>query len=138
MTDLYSFLKEVQATHKERLAIDQKEEELIAPILYDLSRMQEVYECFTTMINFYSQEPLTSIDNRRAFILIVLRLYCPRVFAGYKLSRGIRDAIADIHKCEPSLVSHNFRNLAFYYLKYVEFRAKVDNLYMAIINMISD
>ena len=138
MTDLYTFLKEVEQTHRERITIDNKEEELITPLLYDLSRMPEVYECFAALIPSYSKEPLTSIDNRRVFIFIILRLYCPRVFAGYKLSRGIRDAIANILQCEPSLVSHNFRNLSFYYLRYTEFRTKVDNVFTAIYSMISE
>lgn len=135
---LFDFIQSVENTHRKHLAIEKEEKELLTPVIRDYSRMDELYAVFTDEISKRTNIKTTSIDGRRIFIFIIIRLCCPAVFAGSKLKRGIRDRMAGVLNCDASTISHDFRNLTFHYKRYKGFRHTVDMVYDAMMETLME
>ena len=134
---LYEYITHVENIHRKRVAIETEERELTMPIITNIDKIGDIY-------NIYSDEiakigiKLHSIDGRRIFIFLVIRLFCPAVYTGSKLKRGIRDRIAEVIGCEASIISHDFRNLTFHYKKYRSFRNIVNAIYDSVMETLSE
>ena len=135
---LYEFIIRVENTHRKKIMLEKEEQELITPIIKDYDQVGEIYGIFSDEISRKTNLKLNSIESRRIFILIVMRLFCPAVFVGRKLKHGIRNKMASILGCEASVISHDFRNLTFHYKKYKHFRETVDMIYDAIMETLSE
>lgn len=136
---LIEYIIRVENTHRKKVLLEREENELVSPIIRDYSQMSEVYGIFSDeLARREDNHTLSSIENRRIFILIAMRLFCPSVFVGRKLKHGIRDQMATILGCEASVISHDFKNLTFHYKKYRRFRETVDAIYESIMETLSE
>ena len=135
--NLYEYIIKIENTHRKRLNIESEEKDLTAPLMTDYSRIGEIYNIYEDEIVKMKIKP-HSIEGRRIFIFIIMRIFCPAVFTGKKLKRGIRDKIAEATGCEASIISHDFSNLTFHYKKYKSFRTIVNTVYDSIIEILSE
>lgn len=135
---LYEYIQNVEQIHRRCLALEKEERELTTPIINDYSMMGEIYGIFSDEIVKKTNIKIDSIESRRIFIFIIMRLCCPSVFANQKLKRGIRDRIAETLNVEASIVSHDFRNLTFHYKRYRNFRSTVDSIYESMMDTLSE
>lgn len=108
----------LEKLRRDKAAICDLEDRLASPLLTDLNKMDEVYSTY--------REVGTA---RNTFILISVRLFSPRSLAGSILGAGVRNKMAAVLGCEPTVVSHAFKNLVFHYKKYKTFRREVDQAY---------
>lgn len=131
--NLYDYIQTIESARRNTISAVETEKALEKPILPP-ERMVELYNTFLACHKRHSTKSEDDIQTRRIFILIAFRLTSPRVLVGYKLNRGIRGRIADVIGCEPSLVSHSFKNLVFQYKRYKTFRALVDDIYADVLN----
>ena len=136
--NLHEYLDELERAHRIRVAADRAEDALTKPIIPDVRRIKDVYEMFTMSVRRISDKPAKDPDNRRVFIFVCLRLFCPKAFVGNVITYGVCEEMAKILGCHKSLISHNVRNLRFIYKKYRDFREKVDTMYDEIMKMIEE
>ena len=134
---LYEYIQNVESIHRKCVALEREERELTTPIISDYSMLGEIYGIFTEEL-LKTDIKIDSIDARRIFIFIIMRLCYPSVFANRKLKRGIRDKIAQTLGVEASIVSHDFRNLTFHYKRYKAFRVNVDAIYDSMMEVLSE
>ena len=118
MNSMYDLIVSLEELKRESLAIQEREARLTRPLIYDLERMGEVYSSFREIS-----------DARNVFIIIAVRLFSPRALAGNNLRAGLRNKLAEVLGCEPTVISHAFENLVFHYKKYKTFRQEVDLAY---------
>lgn len=134
---LFEYIIRVENTHRKKIDIEKEERLLTAPLISDYSKITDVYNIYLDEIAKSKINP-KSLESRRIFIFIVFRLFCPAVYTGRKLKRGIRDKLAEVLGCEASIISHDFRNLTFHYKKYRNFRIAVNEIYDSIMEVLSE
>lgn len=109
---------------RETKAIVTKEENIIStPLVDDLSKIDDVHSIFVT----YSKGR-KMIMRRKQFIFIILYFFSPSTLGGFKMRRGLRKKIADLLHCTCSNVSHDYKDISFYYLNYRNFRTSVNEI----------
>ncbi|MBR1527077.1 MAG: hypothetical protein IJ640_10550 [Prevotella sp.] len=111
------------------------------PLLTDTKLIGKLYDMF--LCKMQKAHPnvlgLNSTIQRSKFIFIALALYSPRtLFFGNKMRMDVRDRLAETTGCAKTLISHNCRNVTFYYNAYRDFRDDVDMLYASIIKDLQD
>ena len=62
------------------------------------------------------------------FYIVILYLYSPSALGGSKMRRGLREKIAKVLGCTCSNVSHDYKNISFYYVTYRSFRNDVNEI----------
>ena len=134
---LYEYIIRVEKTHRKRIALEQEEKELVTPLISDRTKIREIYGIYTDEAVRAGIKPNSS-DGRRIFIFIIIRLFCPDAFSGRRLRRGVRNQLAAVLRCEGSIVSHDFKNITFYYKRYRPFRETVNEIYDAIMETLSE
>lgn len=134
---LYEYIIRVENTHRKRISLEREEEMLTTPLIRNNNQISEIYGIFADELTKRNIK-LDSIESRRIFIFIIMRLCYPAVFTGAKLKRGIRDQMATVLNCEASVISHDFKNLTFHYKRYRGFRQSVDEIYEAIMDTLSE
>lgn len=135
---LIEYIIRVENTNRKKVELERELSDLTNPIIKDYNQISDVYGIFADELTRNTNIRLDSIESRRIFILIIMRLFCPSVFVGRKLKHGIRDKMASILGCEASVISHDFKNLTFHYKKYRHFREKVDSIYESIMETLSE
>ena len=107
------------------------------PLLSDTKLIGRLYEMFIAKMR-EAHPHVSELNNtiqRSKFIFITMALYSPRtLFFGNKMRCDVRDRLADTTRCAKTLISHNCRNVTFYYTAYRDFRDDVDMLYVSIVN----
>ena len=135
---LIEYIIRVENTNRKKVELERELSDLTNPIIKDYNQISDVYGIFADDLTRNPNSRLDSIESRRIFILIIMRLFCPSVFVGRKLKHGIRDKMASILGCEASVISHDFKNLTFHYKKYRHFRERVDSIYESIMETLSE
>lgn len=107
---------------EERLNLVLEEKELSKPILHDINLVGNIYDLFMS-----SFDGKSTMWRRKMFIFVVLYLYSPSALAGTKMRRGLRYKIASVLGCTCSNVSHDYKNVRFFYTTYKAFRMHVNN-----------
>lgn len=120
MNNLYELIVSLEELERERMAVLEKEARITKPVISDLERMDEVYEAF--------REIRPDKDARSIFLLIAVRLFCPKAIVK-NMGHGVRRKVANVLKCKPTVVSHAYENLVFHYKQYQGFRKEVDEVY---------
>ena len=115
---MYELIHSLEGLKREKAALIEAESILTRPLITDIDRMDEVYSAFRTVSN-----------ARNTFIIIAVRLVSPKALAGNHLGAGVRNKMASVLGCEPTVVSHAFENLVFHYKKYRSFRKEVDQTF---------
>lgn len=123
--NLHDLIISLERLKRERAALNEQESILAKPVITDLERMDDVYSAFNTIGG-----------SRNTFIIIAVRLFSPRSLAGNNLAAGVRNKMAMVLGCEPTVVSHAFENLVFFYKKYKNFRKEVDRVYSELCGML--
>lgn len=124
-TEIEGNLKKIMERIKwirETKAILSKEElSLSVPQMEDLSMVGNVYDNF---MSFHENRKSKMVHKQ--FIFVILYLYSPSALGGAKMRRGLREKIADVLGCTRSNVSHDYKNVSFYYVTYRTFRNDVN------------
>ena len=111
-------IKSIRET-KARLS---KEEDLLSePLMDDLWMVGNIYDLF---LSYHRSRKSKMVQKQ--FIFIILYLYSPSALGGSKMRRGLRERIAAVLGCTCSNVSHDYRNISFYYVTYRSFRNEVN------------
>lgn len=109
---------------RETKAILSKEEiSLSIPLMQDLSQVGNIYDKF---MSYHAGRNSTMV--RKQFIFVILYLYSPSALGGSKMRRGLREKIAKVLGCTCSNVSHDYKNISFYYVTYRSFRNDVNEI----------
>ena len=106
------------------------------PLLSDTRLIGRLYEMFLAkmMEAHPNVKELNNTIQRSKFLFVMMALYSPRtLFFGNKMRCDVRDRLADTTHCAKTLISHNCRNVVFYYHAYREFREDVDMLFSSIV-----
>ena len=113
-------IKSIRET-KARLS---KEEDLLSePLMDDLWMVGNIYDLF---LSYHRSRKSKMVQKQ--FIFIILYLYSPSALGGSKMRRGLRERIAAVLGCTCSNVSHDYRNISFYYVTYRSFRNEVNTI----------
>ena len=136
---LYEFIQDIESIQRRVTALEEDKKHLTEPIVKDTSRLEEIYHIYENELLTKTSIHPTSIDGRRIFIFIAVRLCCPASFAGGNIRYGFRNQLAQVLGCnQVSVISHDFKNLTFLYKKYKNFRDVVDIVYNAVMLQITD
>ena len=100
------------------------------PLVDDLTQVGNIYDLFMTYQNGKKFRQV-----RKQFIFVILFLCSPCSLGGAKMRRGLREKIARVLGCTSSNVSHDYKNVSFYYYTYTGFRNEVN---MVLERLISD
>lgn len=106
-----SVIKEMKAT------LSREENMLSEPLLTDMSLVRNIYDLF---ISYHKGRKVPM--QRKMFIFVILYLYSPCALVGSKMRRGLREKIATILQCTNSNVSHDYKNVSFFFTTYKGFR----------------
>lgn len=87
-------------------------------VVSDLAMVGNIYDMFCAFENEEGELPI----RQKKFLFVVIYLYCPAVLAGNRMRRGLREKVAQILGCTSSNISHDYKNVVFYYTHYRNFR----------------
>jgi hypothetical protein len=73
-----------------------------------------------------AKEQLTAWQ-RKQFLFVVLWYYSPKTIFGGTMRHGLRNAISRTLRCSSTSLSHDCRDLYFYYRTYASFKDGVEN-----------
>ena len=107
-----------------------EENKMSQPMVSDLTLIGNIYDAFTAFESDEGEMPL----RQKKFLFVIMYLYCPAALAGSRMRRGVRDKVARIIGCTSSNISHDYKNVAFYYKTYRGFRADCNKVTEYIIN----
>lgn len=120
---LRSIMKRIQWIRETKAAITKEELSLSIPLMDDLSKVGNIYDIY---MNFHKDRKALLV--RKQFIFIILYFYSPSALGGSKMRRGLREKIAEVLGCTCSNVSHDYKNIGFYYKTYKNFRLDVNEM----------
>ncbi len=107
--------------------------EVSKPTLTDYSMLKPLYALYKTL--YVQDNPRT----RKAFIFVILYLYCPVAFVRLRrLNNGLRCRLAREMGCQPTAISHDYREVMFLYEHYKDFRDMTNNIYDNIMQYINE
>lgn len=135
---LYDFITNLESIQRRMATLEEEKRMLTEPIVYDDSRLEEVYAIYENELTKHPNIKPNSIESRRIFTFIAVRLYCPAVFAKGNLKYGFRTRLANVLNCENSLISHDLKDLTFVYKKYKAFRKQVDLIYDSMVEQVTE
>lgn len=135
VTKEFSSIAELKAIREQKSRLTERERELSAPVLTDLSLIPEVYRWFREIQTERDCPPNPeSVTQRKKFLFIVLFLFSPSVLAGGRLPNGIRTELAKVFPgLHPCVISNNISDVVFLYQNYKDFRQDIDSLYTEIV-----
>lgn len=108
---------------KEMKTLVLKEENAISvPLLSDLSLVGKIHSLFKE--HCAGKKVML---HRKQFIFVMLYFFSPSALGGSKMRRGLREEIAKRLGCTCSNVSHDYKNVGFYYVTYRKFRTSVND-----------
>ena len=135
---LFDFINSLESIQRRMTALEEEKRMLTKPIIEDYGRLGEIYNLFENELTRKTDVKPNSIEGRRIFIFIAIRLCYPAVFAKGNIRFGLRNKMANVLNCEASVISHDFKNLTFLYKKYKSFRNQVDKIYEGMLEQIND
>ena len=131
MTKEFSSIVELKSIREQKSRLSEREQELVSPILTDLSLIPEIYDWFKELLAGMDCPPnLESVTQRKKFLFIVLFLFAPSVLAGGRLPNGIRAEISGVFPdVSPCVISNNIADVSFIYQQYKDFRQDIEFIY---------
>lgn len=135
MTKEFSSIVELKSIREQKSRLSEREQELLLPILTDLSLIPEIYGWFKEILSGMDCPPnLDSVTQRKKFLFIVLFLFAPSVLAGGRLPNGVRAEISGVFQdVSPCVISNNIADVSFIYQQYKDFRQDIEYLYNLIV-----
>lgn len=122
-TNLKTIMERIKWIRETKAILSKEEIALSIPIMQDLSLVGNIYDRF---MSYYVGRK--SIMVQKQFIFVILYLYSPSALGGSKMRRGLREKIARVLGCTCSNVSHDYKNISFYYVTYKSFRNDVNEV----------
>lgn len=122
-TNLKTIMERIKWIRETKAILSKEEIALSVPIMQDLSLVGNIYDRF---MSYYVGRK--SIMVQKQFIFVILYLYSPSALGGSKMRRGLREKIARVLGCTCSNVSHDYKNISFYYVTYKSFRNDVNEV----------
>lgn len=119
--ELRYIIERIKWIRETRAIVAKEETELSAPQLADLDKVNDVYRYF---VELYKGKKV--MMQKKQLIFIMLYFFSPSALGGAKMRRGLRERIANVLGCTCSNVSHDFKNISFYYKTYRNFRLNVN------------
>lgn len=134
MKSILSHLEEIENIQQKKLELTEKEKQLIKPLLTDQSDIFFLYDVFVNCAErIYPDISAKNPLQRSKFILIALYLYAPKALITGRFPPGIRKTVSLVMDNDPSLISHNFKDVMFQYKQLKNFKGEVDYLCYVII-----
>ena len=119
--NLKKFMERIKWIRETKAILSKEEISLSVPLMQDLSQVGNIFDKF---MSYHTGR--NSIMVRKQFIFVILYLYSPSALGDYKMRRGLREKIAEVLDCTCSNVSHDYKNIGFYYVQYQSFRNDVN------------
>jgi hypothetical protein len=113
-------IRDLTAIRHQKAELSRKETELSIPIIEDTTMVGNIFD----VLLFYNKGNM-DIMYRKKCLFVIIYLFSPNSLGGSRIRRGIRDKIAVIFDCTCSNISHDYRNVAFYFQTYKSFRKDV-------------
>lgn len=130
-TNLRNIMERVRWIRETKAILSKEELVLSEPMITDLSMVGNIYDLFK---NFHLGKRSQMV--RKQFIFVVLFLFSPSALGGSKMRRGLREKIAEVLNCTCSNISHDYKNVSFYYVTYKNFRKDVNDVISEIVEKI--
>lgn len=133
----------VAALAKLRKKVDELSDvmkELGEPIIEDLALLPEIYEAYKRVFSRRGcPDDVTSVRNRKKFLLVVLYLYSPKALAGERMRMGLRKKVSELFGLTTSTpISDNCAGLIVQYHAYADFRRDVDLIFQEVLDSLDD
>lgn len=122
--EIYEIIDRLQDIKHKQSMLSTEENDLSTPRMEDMSKIDKIYRIFC---EFESEEGVLPLRQKK-FLFVVLYFYSPAALAGNKMRRGLREKVASVVGCTSSNVSHDYKNIPFYYLNYKNFRYDCNEL----------
>lgn len=133
MENIFERIDEAQRIIKQRSVLKSQQEMLITPVINDSKLIPVILEQVTYIYNNSSEITVRKYPIRDYFALVVMLLYCPKVFTGEMMNRGLRDVIAQALGITPAHVSNQIKRAWEWCRFYKDFRKGVWTIYNDII-----
>lgn len=130
---MFESLSILKALEEQRMEIIRIERQLCEPLLVDVSYIKTIYG------SVEERSELTKSEQRQLFILLVLLFYSPKkLVVGRKIKKRVMAELCKVTGCTQSLLSHNSRNLTFFYQHYQYFREATDAALISVTNALAN
>lgn len=118
---LKHIINRLRAIRETKIMLSKEELDLSQPTFTDVGMIRNIRVLFNEF-HAHKKTPM----KRKQFILIILFLYSPYALGGGKMRRGLRKELGEVLNCSCSNVSHDYKNVSFYYMTYKNFRTDVN------------
>lgn len=125
--EIFNRMSRLATIRELKADLSREETELSVPLLHDLCMVGNVYDLFTAIIGKQIKRRDVSME-RKMFIFVILYFFSPASLVGFRMRRGLRGQIADVLGCTCSNVSHDYKDVGFYYNTYKKFRSDCYNV----------
>lgn len=121
--NLRETMERIKYIREMKAMLSKEEVSLSLPLMDDLWMVGNIYDLF---LSYHKNRKSKMVQKQ--FIFIILYLYSPSTLGGSKMRRGLRERIAEVLGCTCSNVSHDYKNISFYYTTYRTFRDDVNEI----------
>lgn len=131
----FSIITELKSVREQKSRLSQREQELSEPLLTSLHLIPTIFRWYCELQGHSGlPERRASTRFRQKFIFILLFLYSPAALAGGKMTKGVRNVLAEVLGFRsPTAISNLCVNVMFYYHNYKDYREDVDYLFTEIL-----
>lgn len=119
--NLMTIIERIKWIRETKAILSKEELDISVPLMRNLDYVGNVYDFFMSL-----QDPKRKSMIKKQFIFIILYLYSPSSLGGTKMRRGLREKLSDVLGCTCSNVSHDYKNVSFYYVTYKTFRNEIN------------
>ena len=123
-------IKELREFKKEKEQFSEREKQITSPTVTDISLVKTIYDIFWEILEERDCPPRRgSIMHRKKFFFVIISLYCPSYFIGYKMPRGLRRELASLfgYNSQPN-ISNLCHNIVDQYVIYKDLRSEVNGI----------
>jgi hypothetical protein len=132
---MFENIDKIKKLKEEKRKIEAEIKELTEPFITDRSLMPIIYDWFKEILSCRTCAPNPeSTHQRKKFLFIILKLYCPGFFSGDKMPSGLRKEIAKcLHMAAESTISSNCSDILFISRHYKNVGSDIEKLYSEIV-----
>jgi hypothetical protein len=135
VADIEEMIRKAHELHREREALSERINVLLAPSLTDRALIPVIHGWFADIVSDRDCPPdINSVHQRRKFLFIILLLYDPGFFAGRKMAFGLRRDLAGCTGLKTeSTISSSCADMLFIYRQYKDFSTEISRIYEKIV-----
>jgi hypothetical protein len=130
----------IKTLREEKKQIEAEIKELTTPLITDQRVIPIIYDWFKEILSGRTCPPRPeSAYQRKKFLFIILKLYCPGFFTGDKMPSGLRRELAKcLHIASGSTISTNCSDILFIHSHYKNFSSDIETLYAEIVDRLTN